>query len=254
MHRYQRYADIAEKEEAASEGGLLVGISNLIGSMSSPSSPSPSSSPSLGSRKIHVSMEPMSPDGKSTAVARDRVGSFRERTGSRRMSFDNYLASEQEAAPIADAGGAAMRSRVGSFRDGASSSGGAAAGGSMRERVGSRRASFMDYAESGNIFTGDAAPTVQPSMSDMIPEDAESKAPAAAPQPGAEAGAVVPVVAVEDQSRNRMAGRHGLVKWVFAGDVRLWLVGASFYPLAQITRIMSDYFIRSRTRTLNPEP
>ena len=245
MHRYQRYADIAEKEEAASEGGLLVGISNLIGSMSSPS---PSSSPSLGSSKISVSMEPMSPDGKSTSV-RDRVGSFRERTGSRRMSFDNYLASEQEAAPIADAGGAAMRSRVGSFRDGAGSSGGAG-GGSMRERVGSRRASFMDYAESGSIFTGDAASTAQPSMSDMIPEDAESKAPAAAPQPEAEA------VEEEEErkSRNRMAGRHGLVKWVFAGDVRLWLVGASFYPLAQITRIMSDYFIRSRTRTLNPKP
>ena len=215
------------------------------------SSPSPSSSPSLGSRKISVSMEPVSPDGKPTSMARDRVGSFRERTGSRRMSFDNYLASEQEAAPIADAGGAAMRSRVGSFRDGAGSSGGAGGGSSMRERVGSRRASFMDYAESGSIFTGDAASTVQPSMSDMIPEDTESKPPAAAPQPGADAGAVV---AVEDQSRNRMAGRHGLVKWVFAGDVRLWLVGASFYPLAQITRIMSDYFIRSRARTLNPKP
>ena len=195
-------------------------------------------------------MEPLSFDGKSTSVARDRVGSFRERTGSRRMSFDNYLATEQEAAPIADAGGAAMRNRVGSFRDGASTSGGTAGGGSMRERVGSRRASFMDYAESGSIFTGDAPSTVQSSMSDMIPEDSESKAPAAAPQPEAEAAAVV---AVEEKSRNRMAGRHGLVKWVFAGDVRLWLVGASFYPMAQITRIMSDYFIRSRARTLNPK-
>jgi len=116
---------------------------------------------------------------------------------------------------------------------------GAPAANSMRERVGSRRASFMDYAESGSIFTQDAPSTLQPAA-DMIAEDAET-ASAVARQPEAPAASVA---VVDDKGRNRMAGRHGLVKWVLAGDVRLWLVGACFYPMAQITRIMSDYFIR----------
>jgi len=223
VEAYARYADMIEDQEVAAEGGILASISSLT-----------SSGTASSGRRVSVAEE-MHPVG------------FRARSA----SFMDYYAAQQAPQASSDI---TATSRRDSHHDRlpaeADQDGHRERVGSMRERVGSRRASFMDYAESGSIFTGDAASTAQPSMSDMIPEDAESKAPAAAPQPEAEA------VEEEEErkSRNRMAGRHGLVKWVFAGDVRLWLVGASFYPLAQITRIMSDYFIRSRTRTLYPKP
>jgi hypothetical protein len=38
--------------------------------------------------------------------------------------------------------------------------------------------------------------------------------------------------------------KHGLRRWVEAGNIRIYLLICTFYPLAQGTRIISDFYVR----------
>jgi len=173
--------------------------------------------------------------GKSNPNLRNSISTpFFSLDASRRASFGTEMSLTSRRASFGTEMSLTSRNRMSflSAQDGESSvKSRDRIGRSFIELSGRRRMSFSDYA---------AAPQPEADY-------------AAAPQPEAPAAAVA---VVDDKGRGKMAGRHGLVKWVLAGDVRLWLVGACFYPMAQITRIMSDYFIRCSCspQTPNPKP
>ena len=39
--------------------------------------------------------------------------------------------------------------------------------------------------------------------------------------------------------------KHGLMRWVEAGNIRIYLMIVIFYPIAQGTRIVSDSYVRA---------
>jgi len=221
LRRYQRYADIAEKEEEAAEGGVLASISSLT-----------SGSASSG-RRVSIAEEMSavgSPHGRD-----GRRNSFRGRTA----SFMDYLATQQHGSTSSDihATGASGSSPAG---DDTASDGHRDRVGSMRERVGSRRASFAEFAEGSIGLT--AASEHDHGAAAAIPEDADLPEP---PKPA-------PSVATHDTPAPEASkkSKHGLVRWVEAGKFRIWLIGAAFYPIAQTTRIMSDTYVRWWTENL----
>jgi hypothetical protein len=109
----------------------------------------------------------------------------------------------------------------------------------MRERVGSRRASFSDYAQGDHsVF-----------MSNMIQEELPSM------RELDEKGSSVVTISEESNvveantasATHQLAGqkpKHGLMRWAEAGNVRIYLMIAIFYPIAQGTRIVSDLYVR----------
>ena len=226
MRRYQRYAEIAEKEEEAAEGGVLASISSLT-----------SGSASSG-RRVSIPEEMSvvgSPHGRD-----GRRNSFRGRTA----SFMDYLATQQHGSTSSDiiATGAHQSNYSSSSPagDDTASDGHRDRVGSMRERVGSRRASFAEFAEGSIGLT--AASEHDLGAAAAIPEDADLPEP---PKPA-------PLAATHDTPAPEASKKpkHGLVRWVEAGQFRIWIIGAAFYPIAQTTRIICDTYIRWWTENL----
>ena len=210
VEAYARYADMIEDQEVAAEGGILASISSLT-----------SSGTASSGRRVSFAEE-MQPVG------------FRARSA----SFMDYYAAQQAPQASSPSDITATSRRDSHHTDRlpaeADQDGHRERVGSMRERVGSRRASFADFAEGSIGLT--AASQHDLAAVAAIPEDA------VLPEPPKPAPAVATLSTPAAATTKKP--KHGLVRWVEAGKLRVWLIGAAFYPIAQTTRIISDYYVR----------
>jgi hypothetical protein len=228
---YALYADMVEREEAAAEGGFLSSIKNAI-------------SGSTGGQDTHPDLASISNVSgmEQTASFRSRVPSFKQfvelqhnfqvlpATGTRSESAEQTPSDSVAADPSS----ADFRDRIGS----------------MRERVGSRRASYVDYAESSNIFTSsNTAPSIPVVTLEQIGKrisdqnDSSVLGPIFEHEESPASDATNPVAAPSAKTADLQA-KHGLRRWVDAGNIRIYLLICTFYPIAQIIRIFSDIYVR----------
>jgi hypothetical protein len=124
--------------------------------------------------------------------------------------------------------------------------------GSMRQRVGSRRASFSEFSQYSNIFTSasgippisqvvlenttvDTSDQADSSVLQSIPQHNDADESASTAQ--STAHSMTAPAAVHKPA-------HGLLRWVQAGGVWMYFSIFMAYPTAQIIRIMSDIYVR----------
>jgi hypothetical protein len=230
---YARYADLVEEEEASAEGGIGSAIKNAFFGNHEPH----------GSVAVEmaavVSHSPKSGERSQAPSFRARTTSFKDFV--EQSIFQDPGNTFSHTDPHVEVPDAAdnhpSRERTTSFR----------------ERVGSRRASFLEYADTFNIFTSvaDLSPpsqviTNQTNMSSIDQNDLSVLGPisehAETPEPPSSAG---PQDNTTKRAQEATQPKHGLRRWVDAGGFRIYLFLFIFYPIAQGTRIVSDSFVRS---------
>jgi hypothetical protein len=125
----------------------------------------------------------------------------------------------------------------------------------MRERIGSKRASFSDYVDNLNIFTTSTvlSPSPQVAAEETIAGNSNQN----------DSSVFGPIYEHEDTAQSSSTGKpdavsttpvaaesaahkpkHGLQLWAEAGNLRIYLLISATYPIAQIIRISSDIYVR----------
>jgi ABC-type multidrug transport system fused ATPase/permease subunit len=115
---------------------------------------------------------------------------------------------------------------------------------SMRERIGSRRANFSDLSQNhaaSSIFTGIGVVSEQASVRSYSENESSVVSIAEAPQHSQPAPPNSPSPSTNNSSQKQ---KHGLLRWAEAGNIRIYLLTCMFYPLAQGSRIISDFYVR----------
>jgi hypothetical protein len=123
--------------------------------------------------------------------------------------------------------------------------------GNFRERVGSRRTSYQNYADSANIFTAVvelpslSQGSIQSSgMSNLDQNESSILGPISENEPTTETPSKPDAASTTPAQEAARKPKHGLRRWVDAGGIRLYLFICLAYPLAQIVRIFSDIYVR----------
>ena len=197
-------------ENESSAGSIA--ISSIAKAVSGISARRQSSALSSGSRKDSLSEE-MMPSGSPRSRS-NSSGSFRERSKS-------FLERYQEGTNEGD--NHATRERLGS----------------MRERVGSRRASFLDYAQGDHsVFMSNMIQEELPSMRELDEKDSSVVT------ISEESNVVEANTASATHQLAAQKPKHGLMRWAEAGNIRIYIMIATFYPMAQCARIVSDLYVR----------
>jgi ABC-type multidrug transport system fused ATPase/permease subunit len=232
---YARYADLIEEEKASAEGGIGSAIKNVL----------------FGNPESHgsVAVEMAAVASDSPGGGRCKAPSFRARTS----SFKDFCLDQQFFQDPISTGTIDLQSTA--ISDSISTNGADFASekrGSMRERVGSRRSNFLEYAESSNIFTSVAdlsspAQVIvnQTDMSSFDQNDSSGLGPisehAETPEPRSSTGSQNKTAKHAHETTQQ---KHGLRRWADAGGFRLYLFICLSYPIAQIIRILSDMYVR----------
>jgi hypothetical protein len=205
---YARYADLVEEEEASAEGGIGSAIKNALSGFENAIMPT-----STPLADVLISSE---------SSARPRNESFRKRAG----SFIEKYAEDQELQDIHTS-----RERMGSFR----------------ERVGSRRASFLDYTQADHLsFMNTIITEENISLRHEDPHDSSATVGNKEPirSNSKRSGTIENSPESATSAQKATLQKHGLRRWVDAGGFRIYLFLFIFYPIAQGTRIVSDSFVR----------
>ena len=242
---YALYADMLEREEAAAEGSIFSLIKNAIsGSTVSYDQDCSSVAVEMLAASKQLPDTGNFPEHSPSNSFRSRNPSFKQfaeqlqrdqvlpDTGTSRSESPQQTTSDSSSA---DPASADFRDRVGS----------------MRERVGSRRASFVDYAENLNIFTStNVPPCLPPATLEHVGRKISDRKDSSVLGPISEleespvgSSVVKPVAALSTKTADRQT-KHGLRLWVEAGNIRIYLLICAFYPMAQGTRIISDFYVR----------
>jgi ABC-type multidrug transport system fused ATPase/permease subunit len=252
---YAQYADMLEENESSLGSDALSSAKN---------SPSGRSAP-LHSSAVAIEMLGVKSDPGSVSH------SFRRRVPSFQQYLDNRLDLQMpppptssgtiEAEPVPSSGSAVFRERTGGrsgsiadvtevpsdvFRERT---------GSMRERTGSRRASFLDYVDNLNVFPASTVPSPSPQVAaeETIAGNSNQN----------DSSVFGPIYEHEDTAQSSSSGqldavsatpaaaesaarksKHGLQLWAEAGSFRIYFLISAAYPIAQIIRIFSDIFVR----------
>jgi hypothetical protein len=117
----------------------------------------------------------------------------------------------------------------------------------MRERVGSRRASFLDYTQTdhlsfmNSIITEDNMMSMHGDPQDSSAIDGNKKSIRSNIE---RSGTIDKLPESATSAQEATQPKHGLRRWVDAGGFRIYLFLFIFYPIAQGTRIVSDSFVR----------